>query len=130
LSDAGKGFEARQLQTLFGVVKMKEWFEKLDRTKQLVIKYLRTFPHTRDNDKELFFMILSDYYRAIPKEQRSDDEDRFLSDLYLLMKYAPDKGTISRVRRRIQHRDGVFLATPEVSEFRESWEKNFKEWKE
>ena len=64
---------------------MKEWFEKLDRTKQLVIKYLRTFPHTRDNDKELFFMILSDYYRAIPKAQRTDDEDRLLSDLYILM---------------------------------------------
>ena len=38
--------------------KMKEWFDKLDTTKKMVVKYLRDYPHTRDSDKELFFMIL------------------------------------------------------------------------
>ena len=109
---------------------MKKWFDNLENTKDMVIKYLRAYPHTRDSDVELFYMILRDYYQAIPKEQRSDDEVRFLSDLYLLLKFAPDKGTVSRVRRRIQHDDGVFLSTPEVSEFRDDWERNFKEWKE
>ena len=113
---------------MFGVVKMKEWFSDLDTTKKLVINYLRDYPHTRDSDVELFFMILRDYYRAIPKEQRSDNEERFLSDLYLLLKYAPSKGTVSRMRRRIQHDDGIFLPTPAVSEFREGWEKKFREW--
>jgi len=114
---------------LFEVIEMKEWFSNLDNTKKTVVRYLRDYPHTRDSDKELFFMILRDYYRAIPKGQRSDNEDRFLSDLYLLVKYAPDKGTVSRVRRRIQHDDGVFMPTPEVSEIRETMEREFKEWK-
>ena len=52
---------------MFGVVKMKEWFSDLDTTKKLVIDYLRDYPHTRDSAVELFFMILPDYYRAIPK---------------------------------------------------------------
>ena len=107
---------------------MKEWFAELDSTKEIVISYLKNYPHTRDSDVELFFMILRDYYRAIPKEQRSDNEERFLSDLYLLLKFAPSKGTVSRVRRRIQHDDSIFLPTPAVSEFREDWEKKFKEW--
>ena len=69
---------------------MKEWFEMLDSTKKMVVNYLRDYPHTRDSDKELFFMILRDYYRAIPREQRSQPEESFLSDLYLLVKYAPE----------------------------------------
>ena len=107
---------------------MKEWFESLDTTKKMVIDYLRDYPHTRDSDVELFFMILRDYYWAIPAEQRSQQEESFLSDLYLLLKYAPSKGTVSRMRRRIQHDDGVFLPTPAVSELRDSWERKFKEW--
>jgi hypothetical protein len=114
---------------VFGVVKMKEWFDDLDTTKKMVINYLRDYPHTRNSDVELFFMILRDYYRLIPKEQRSDNEERFLSDLYLLLKYAPDKGTVSRMRRRIQHDDGIFLPTPAVLENREKLESKFKEWR-
>ena len=113
---------------MLSVVKMKEWFDRLETTKKMVVKYLRDYPHTRDSDKELFFMILRDYYRAIPTEQRSQQEESFLSDLYLLVKYAPDKGTISRMRRRIQHDDGVFLPTPEVAEIRDKMERDFKEW--
>ena len=58
---------------------MMEWFEKLDSTKKMVVNYLRDYPHTRDSDKELFFMILRDYYRAIPTEQRSQREESFLA---------------------------------------------------
>ena len=107
---------------------MKEWFDDLDTTKKMVIKYLRDYPHTRNSEVELFFMILRDYYRAIPEGNRSAKEESFLTDLYLLLKHAPDKGTVSRMRRRIQHDDGIFLPTPKVSEFREEWEKKFKEW--
>jgi len=107
---------------------MKEWFDDLDTTKKLVIKYLRDYPHTRNSDVELFFMILRDYYREIPEGRRSQREEEFLTDLYLLLKYSPDKGTVSRMRRRIQHDDGIFLPTPKVSKFREEWEKKFKEW--
>jgi len=107
---------------------MMEWFENLEDMKGIVIKHLKEYPHTRDSDVELFFMILRDYYREIPKEYRSDNEEQFLSDLYLLLKFAPDKGTVSRVRRKIQNDDGMFLPTPKVSKFREDWERKFKEW--
>ena len=130
----GRGIEAEVFVEIHREVKkhggsdMKEWFVDLDTTKKMGIRYLKDYPHTRDSDVELFFMILRDYYREIPKERRSDNEERFLSDLYLLLKFAPDKGTVSRMRRRIQHDDGVFLPTPAVSKFREDWEKKFKEW--
>jgi len=49
---------------------MKEWFKDIESTKKLVIKYLKEYPHTRDSDVELFYMILKDYYRAIPHNKK------------------------------------------------------------
>ena len=49
---------------------MKEWFKDLDTVKKLAIKCLKEFPHTRDSDMELFYMILKDYYRAIPADKK------------------------------------------------------------
>ena len=43
---------------MFGVDEMKEWFKDLDTVKKLAIKCLKEFPHTRDSDMELFYMIL------------------------------------------------------------------------
>ena len=41
-------------------------------------------------------------------------EEQFLSDLYLLLKFAPDKSSISRMRRKIQNDDGMFQSTEDV----------------
>ena len=49
---------------------MKEWFKNIEGTKQLVIKYLKEYPHARDSDVELFYLILKDYYRAIPHNKK------------------------------------------------------------
>ena len=48
---------------------MMEWFENLEDMKGIVIKHLKEYPHTRDSDIELFYMILKDYYRAIPSDR-------------------------------------------------------------
>jgi len=114
---------------MFGVIKMKEWFRDLGTTKSLVIKYLKEHPHTRESDVELFFMILKDYYREIPHlKKQSIYEEQFLSDLYVLLKYAPDKGTVSRMRRRIQHDDHMYESTAEVKKMRDELERKFHRW--
>tara|TARA_R110002110_G_scaffold179338_1_gene384787 strand:+ start:211 stop:546 length:336 start_codon:yes stop_codon:yes gene_type:complete len=108
---------------------MKGWFEHLGTTKSLVIKYLKEHPHTRESDVELFYMILKDYYREIPSvKKQSIYEEQFLSDLYVLLKYAPDKGTVSRMRRRIQHDDHMYESTEEVKRMRDELERKFKKW--
>jgi hypothetical protein len=114
---------------VFGVVKMKEWFEKLDTIKKLAIRYLKEYPHTRDSDMELYYMILKDYYRAIPADKKhSLYAEQFLADLYLLLKFAPSKSSVSRMRRRIQNDDNMYESTAEVKKMREQLEAKFMEW--
>ena len=108
---------------------MKEWFKNLDTVKQLAIKYLKEYPHTRDSDVELFYMILKDYYRAIPHNKKvSIYEEQFMTDLYVLLKFAPDKSSVSRLRRRIQNDDGMFQSTAEVKKYRDELEDKFRKW--
>jgi len=108
---------------------MKEWFKNLDTVKKLAIKCLKEFPHTRDSDMELFYMILKDYYRAIPADKKhSLYEEQFLADLYLLLKVAPDKSSISRIRRKIQNDDKMYQSTEDVKIMRKVLEKQFSDW--
>ena len=108
---------------------MKGWFEDLDTVKKLAIRYLKEHPHTRDSDVELFYMILKDYYRAIPHNKKSSIyEEQFMTDLYVLLKFAPDKSSVSRLRRRIQNDDGMFQSTAEVKKMRDELEDKFRKW--
>ena len=108
---------------------MKEWFKNMESMKKHVIRHLRDYMHARDSDTELYYMILRDYYRAIPNDKtRSLSEQQFLSDLYLLLKVAPDKSSISRMRRRIQNDDGMYQSTAEVRKMRDELEAKFMEW--
>ena len=108
---------------------MKEWFKDMESTRKLVIKYLKEHPHTRDSDVELFYMILKDYYRAIPSNKKSSIyEEQFMTDLYVLLKFAPDKSSVSRLRRRIQNDDGMFQSTAEVKKYRDELEDKFRKW--
>ena len=108
---------------------MKEWFKDMGSTHKLAIKYLKEYPHARDSDVELFYLILKDYYRAIPhNKKQSIYEEQFLADLYVLLKFAPDKSSISRTRRKIQNDDGMYESTAEVKKYREELEAKFKEW--
>ena len=108
---------------------MKEWFKEMGSTRKLVIKYLKEYPHARDSDVELFYLILKDYYRAIPhNKKQSIYEEQFLADLYVLLKFAPDKSSVSRMRRKIQNDDGMYESTAAVKKMREELEEKFKEW--
>ena len=108
---------------------MKEWFKNLDTVKKLAIKCLKEFPHTRDSDMELFYMILKDYYRAIPSDKKhSMYEEQFMADLYLLLKFAPSKSSVSRMRRKIQNQDGMYQSTEDVKVKRKVLEKQFSDW--
>jgi len=51
-----------------------------------------------------------------------------LADLYLLLKFAPDKSSISRMRRKVQNDDGMYQSTAEVKRMREELEAKFMEW--
>ena len=108
---------------------MIEWFKELGTTKNLVIKYLKEHPHTRESDVELFYMILKDYYREMPYRKKSSIyEEQFLTDLYVLLKYAPDKSSVSRMRRKIQNDDQMYKSTEEVKKMREEMERKFHKW--
>lgn len=108
---------------------MMEWFEKLEDMKGLVIKYLKEHPHTRESDVELFYMILKDYYRLIPSNKKQSlYEEQFLSDLYLLLKVAPDKSSISRLRRKVQNDDGMYQSSAITRQMRRELEIKFAEW--
>lgn len=108
---------------------MKEWFKNIESMKKLVIKHLKNYMHARDSDMELYYMILRDYYRAIPKDKkRSVQEEQFLSDLYLLLKVAPDKSSISRIRRKVQNDDKMYQSTEDVKIMRKALEKQFRDW--
>tara|TARA_R100000995_G_scaffold79822_1_gene51122 strand:+ start:1535 stop:1870 length:336 start_codon:yes stop_codon:yes gene_type:complete len=108
---------------------MKEWFKDMESTRKLVIKYLKEYPHTRDSDVELFYLILKDYYRAIPSNKKTSIyEEQFMTDLYVLLKFAPDKSSVSRLRRRIQNDDGMFQSTAEVRKMRDELEDKFRKW--
>ena len=108
---------------------MKEWFKNIESMKKLVIKHLKNYMHARDSDMELYYMILRDYYRAIPSDKKhSVYMEQFLADLYLLLKFAPDKSSISRMRRKIQNDDGMYESTAEVKRMRDELEAKFMEW--
>ena len=108
---------------------MKEWFKNMESMKKHVIRHLRDYMHARDSDTELYYMILRDYYRAIPDDKtRSLSEQQFLSDLYLLLKVAPSKSSVSRMRRKIQNQDGMYQSTEEVRKQRRELEAKFMDW--
>ena len=46
----------------------------------------------------------------------------------MLLKFAPDKGSVSRMRRIIQNDDGMYESTADVKKKREEIESKFMEW--
>jgi len=104
---------------------VKDAFEELDGIKPMVIQKLRDVPATRDSDTLLYFSILKDYYKHMGKRCSEGD---FLDDLNDLIRFAPNKSSISRVKRRIQNDDCIFEPSKAVKEKRESRQSDIKEW--
>jgi len=103
----------------------KDSFKELDKVKDIVIQKLKDVPATRDSDTLLYFSILKEYYQHM--EHRCNDQD-FLHDLNELIKFAPNKSSISRVKRKIQNDDYIFRPSQKTLEYRKTRQQDFKEW--
>ena len=102
--------------------------KEFDKVKDIVIKFLRDLPETRNNDKLLYYEIMKDTFLTtdlkdnIPKAV-------FLDTLWELLTISPDKSTIVRVRRQIQNVDCIFEPTdPEVRRKRKIRSVDVAEW--
>jgi len=103
-------------------------YKEFDNVKDIVVRFLRDSPETRNSDILLYYEILkenflkTDLKDSIPKAV-------FLDTLWELINMAPDKSTIVRVRRHIQNEDCVFQPTdPDVRKKRQIRSDDISEW--
>ena len=103
-------------------------YKEFDKVKDIVVRFLRDMPETRNSDILLYYEILketfltTDLKDTIPKAV-------FLDTLWELINMAPDKSTMVRVRRHIQNKDCVFEPTvPEVRKKRKIRSEDISEW--
>ena len=103
-------------------------YKEFDKVKDIVIRFLKDLPETRNSDILLYYEILketfltTDLKDTIPKAV-------FLDTLWELINMAPDKSTIVRVRRHIQNGDCIFEPTdPAVRKKRKIRSEDISEW--
>jgi len=103
-------------------------YKEFDKVKDIVIRFLKDLPETRNSDILLYYEILKETFLTtdlkdnIPKAV-------FLDTLWELINMAPDKSTIVRVRRHIQNGDCVFEPTdPDVRKKRKIRSADISEW--
>ena len=102
--------------------------KEFDKVKDVVIRFLRDLPATRNSDKLLYYEIMKENFL---KTDLKDSVDRyiFLDVLWELLTISPDKSTIVRVRRQIQNKDRVFEPTdPDVRRKRKIRSEDIGEW--
>ena len=102
--------------------------KEFDKVKDIVIRFLRDLPETRNSDKLLYYEIMKETFLTtdlkdnIPKAV-------FLDTLWELLTISPDKSTIVRVRRQIQNTDCIFEPTdPDVRKKRKIRSVDVAEW--
>ena len=103
----------------------KDGFKELDKVKDIVIQKLKDIPATRDSDTLLYLTILEEYYRHMKHKCETKE---FLKDLYELIRFAPNKSSISRVKRKIQNDDYIFRPSKKVQNYRKTRQQDFREW--
>jgi len=103
-------------------------YKEFDKVKDIVIRFLKDLPETRNSDILLYYEILKETFLTtdlkdnIPKAV-------FLDTLWELINMAPDKSTMVRVRRLIQNGDCVFEPTdPDVRKKRKIRSADISEW--
>tara|TARA_R100000501_G_C2625788_1_gene119310 strand:+ start:2259 stop:2630 length:372 start_codon:yes stop_codon:yes gene_type:complete len=103
-------------------------YKEFDNVKDIVVRFLRDSPETRNSDILLYYEILKENFL---KTDLKDNIPRsvFLDTLWELINMAPDKSTIVRVRRHIQNEDCVFQPTdPDVRKKRQIRSDDISEW--
>ena len=103
-------------------------YKEFDNVKDIVVRFLRDSPETRNSDILLYYEILKENFL---KTDLKDNIPRsvFLDTLWELINMAPDKSTMVRVRRLIQNEDCVFQPTdPDVRKKRQIRSDDISEW--
>ena len=103
-------------------------YKEFDNVKDIVVRFLRDLPETRNSDILLYYEILKETFL---KTDLKDNIPRivFLDTLWELINMAPDKSTMVRVRRLIHNEDCVFQPTdPDVRKKRQIRSDDISEW--
>ena len=105
-------------------------YKEFDNVKDIVVRFLRDLPETRNSDILLYYEILKEtFLKTDLKDNIPNSEHRFLDTLWELINMAPDKSTMVRVRRLIQNEDCVFQPTdPDVRKKRQIRSDDISEW--
>ena len=102
--------------------------KEFDKVKDIVIRFLRDLPATRNSDKLLYYEIMKENFLKTDLKD-GIDKAAFLDTLWELLTISPDKSTIVRVRRQIQNRDLVFEPTdPDVRKKRKIRSVDIGDW--
>ena len=103
-------------------------FNKLSKTKDMIIDLLKTNIAAREDPMFCYYVVLKDYYQATNPKGRLCEEEAFLSDLYDLLHYTPSAETVFRVKRQIQNTDKVFQASAATRKKMEDRQEVFSDW--
>lgn len=103
-------------------------FEKLDSVEGVVRRHLKDNIVCRDSTTYLEFLILKEYYLATSDKGKQCTNDKFLSDLYDLLHYAPNTETIQRARRKVQNNYKEFRPTKAVQKLREELQDDYSDY--
>lgn len=103
-------------------------FEKLDSVENVVRKHLKNNIVCRDSTTYLEFLILKEYYLATSDKGKECTNEKFLSDLYDLLHYAPNTETIQRARRKVQNNYKEFRPTKAVQKLREELQDDYSDY--
>ena len=102
--------------------------KEFDKVKDIVIRFLRDLPETRNSDKLLYYEIMKENFLKTDLKD-GIDKAAFLDTLWELLTISPDKSTMVRVRRQIQNRDLVFEPTdPDVRRKRKIRSEDIGDW--
>ena len=102
--------------------------KEFDKVKDIVIKFLRDLPETRNSDKLLYYVIMKEIFLTTDLKDNIP-KALFLDTLWELLTISPDKSTIVRVRRQIQNVDWIFQPTdPAVLKKRKIRSSDISDW--
>ena len=102
--------------------------KEFDKVNDIVIKFLRDLPETRNSDKLLYYEIMKEIFLTTDLKDNIP-KALFLDTLWELLTISPDKSTIVRVRRQIQNVDWIFQPTdPAVLKKRKIRSSDISDW--
>ena len=103
-------------------------FKKLDSIEGVVRRHLKNNIVCRDSTTYLEYLILREYYLATSDKGKQCENEKFLSDLYDLLHYAPNTETIQRARRKVQNKYKEFRPSKATQDRRERLQDDYSDY--